>query len=147
MRGSRLFAIGCATAVLALAAGCGGDTETTTVAGPVKRVTTTVTVPGATITTPKEQGGAKGSEQGQDRERGRAEPNFQAPSGGNTPQFRPGNPGGGRFRQFFGGQGGGEVFKCIRKYGPIASGKPPSSPQERGELRAKVRACVQRHLR
>ena len=139
--------MGSAAAVLALAGGCGGDTETTTVAGPVKRVTTTVTVPGATIASPKEPGTARGAEQGKDRERGPAEPNFQAPPGGNTPQFAPQNPGGGRFRQFFRGGQGGKFFACIRKYGPFGSGGPPKSQQEREQARAKVRACVQRKLK
>lgn len=121
-------ATGLAVAGLAFLAGCGGDTETTTVAGNTETVTTTVTAPA-----PKGERGA-GRSAREARREGRREALGEE---GDRPFF---GAGGAKARK------GRPILKCLQEQRAAGSEGAPTSLKEIKARQKKVRACVQEKL-
>jgi hypothetical protein len=125
-------------AALAFVAGCGGDSETTTVAGTETTVTTTVTAPAPS------QPGQSEATPGPNQEP-QGENSNRAFSPNPDDQVRPGSAAArrARFRQFA-PNGGGPLFRCLKRFGAGGDGATPQSfGAFSGKKGAKLRKCLQ----
>jgi hypothetical protein len=132
-----------AVSAAALIVGCGGDSETTTVAGPTITVTTTVAAPAA----PEGQAEPKGNPERQRPRQRSTQPsqNPQAEQLRRARRFRQRSPAGKRFQKQFGTVQGRPIAKCLKQYGGFGSGNPPASAAAAKERRAKLRQCFKQN--
>jgi hypothetical protein len=128
-------------AAVAFAGGCGGDSETTTVAG---RATTTTVTDTVTVHAGPKAGAKQGSRAAREANR--------RPNRGRPEVVRPSRRGPGRFGQQGGAhqfpllaQNGRPVMRCFRRFGGFqGGGSQPRSPDAARKARERIRECVQR---
>jgi hypothetical protein len=143
LRPLRAAAIAGAIAAFLVPAGCGGDSETTTVAGPETTVTTTVTAPGRPEGRAKEGSGA--APEANREPEGQAEgPNGLGPNRG---PGQIGRQGGARpFRRL--AQPGGPLRRCIKRLGGFqGGGSQLRNPEGARKAQQSLRKCIAKHLR